>query len=99
MYIIGLVRNQNGTGAEINATRNCWRPAVVSGSLQIYVSFSVFTWLLNVIGFHTRGRTPYQTTEKHFSFHRSIVGLKLQELHFAEVNRPVRTSLIDFERA
>ena len=68
----------------------------LSANLCVFLCIYV---ALNVIGFHTRGRTPYQTTEKHFSFHRSIAGLKLQELHFAEVNRPVGTSLIEFERA
>lgn len=75
-----------------------WQLDAVSGSQQIYVSFSVFTWLSNVIGFHTHRRTPYQTTEKHFSFHRSIAVLKSQELHFAKENRPIGTSLIAFKR-
>ena len=56
-----------------------WQLATVSGSQQIYVSFSVFTWLSNIIGFHTHGKTPYQTTEKHFSFHWSIAGASFRQ--------------------
>ena len=40
MYIIGLVRNQKGTGAEINATRNCFWDSYWGRAGQLLVNFS-----------------------------------------------------------